>query len=232
MQREKIKPIIDVPMCFLMETVWGEESTSKFSGVEYRYNVIHEERPAFIYLPAEGRDAISRAQPQPGDFIELVKQKRNGRVEFSAQRLGDALEPAAPEYAPESPLPPQYAPARTAPPPPAYQPNYQPNYQNGPPQAPRRLAAPPPSPPPPPPQNGGYTNGHAHGYRAQAQPPRPEAGDVHPISQQMAGCLRWSFDAWEELRAYALSKGRDIEYSSEDVRATANTFYMRAGGRG
>jgi hypothetical protein len=100
MNRTKIKPIVDVPMILEMESVVGQEANSPYTGLEYRYSVVHDRQPAFIYLPPEGRDALVRAHPQVGDLVELVMQKRGKQQFFRAQVLGDAQEPPANQVAP------------------------------------------------------------------------------------------------------------------------------------
>ena len=225
--RDKIKPIVDVPLIFQLEAVYGQEVPSKFEqGIEYRFSVVHDSRPAYIYLPSSGRDAILQARPDPGDFIELLKLKKNNQVWFRAQVLSDAYEQAAaPPTRPldeESPL------------------HYRPRYENEPfarqeePPPPRRLlptpapsAAPPPHPPEaPPPQR--QQRGQ---YAGQALPPHPDDSHISPIAQQLAGCLRVSIDAWEEAVAYARSKGCELDYTSEDVRAVGLSFYINASNR-
>ena len=227
--REKIKPIVDVPLILQMETVSGQESSSQFNGLEYRYNVIHEKRPSIIYLPREGRDAIVQAQPVPGDYVELLKQKRGSQIVFQAQVLGDARE--MDEAYPEEPPPPA-APSRLA----APARNGLPVHSHGTarPIAPAtaRAALPPApqqraqQPPPRPPSNG-------HQATGQALPPRPDDLTISPIAQQVAGCLRVAVDAWEEIRQYARERyGVEIEYTAEDIRATGTSVFIqqRSGG--
>jgi hypothetical protein len=108
-QRSKLKPIIDVPMVLQMESVIGQEAHSQFTGTEYRYSVIHDQQPAFIYLPPEGRDAIVRARPQVGDLVELLVQRRGRQQFFRAQVLSDGYEPPQdqPDYDERPPQPAQ-----------------------------------------------------------------------------------------------------------------------------
>ncbi|WP_180540756.1 hypothetical protein [Nevskia soli] len=92
MQRQKIAPIVDVPLLLEMETVFGQECNSKFNGVEYRFNVIHQGNPCFIYLPESGRDALASLRPDVGETVELLKQKKGTAFVYRAQRLSDAQE--------------------------------------------------------------------------------------------------------------------------------------------
>ena len=236
--REKIKPILDVPLILQMETVSGQESSSQFNGLEYRYNVVHEDRPSIIYLPAEGRDAIVRARPVPGDYVELLKQKRGKQFVFQAQVLSDAreMDEEAPEYEEPPPARPAPRPSHGA----ARQLTYDEAEALGltnPPARPRlvapaRAALPPApqqrsqQPPSRPPANG-------HQATGQALPPRPDDLTVSPIAQQVAGCLRVAVDAWEEIRQYARERyGVEIEYTAEDIRATGTSVYINnTGGR-
>jgi hypothetical protein len=224
-QRQKIQPVVDVPLLMEMETVFGTECSSKFNGTEYRYNVMFDRQPCFIYLPADGRDAITRAQPTVGETIELLKFKRGSQYYFRAQRVGDAYDPQT-----------QYHQHPPAPPPPPVQQQYENGhsqqngdrwgYENGGPRllAPRpqqqqRYRQPEPPPPPPPPNE-----------RYEQRPPQPTAPDAvrTTVKDQLLNCLTTSFDAWEETRAYAKSKGVQLDYTSEDVRATALSVYIGA----
>jgi hypothetical protein len=225
--REKIKPILDVPIVLEMETVVGQETSSQYNGVEYRYNVVYDSRPSIIYLPAEGRDAIVRARPAVGDYLELLKQKRGNQILFRAQVLSDAYE-QDPEPEPE-PEPP--------PPAPRPRPNGYTNngYTNGAPAAhgapasASRLLAPVPHRTQPAARPAARP---PHTAAGQAMPPRPEITSISPVAQQVAGCLRVAIDAWEELKAYAADRyGVTIEYSAEDVRATGTSIFIQRSGR-
>lgn len=208
-QRQKIKPAIDVPMVMQLETVQGRESKSQFTGVEYWFNVVFDSQPSIIYLPDEGREAIESLRPQVGDYVELLKQKRGKQELYSAQLVSDGAEEPAP------PPPPQRQPVRML------APASRTAATNG------------------PPSNGGYTNGAPRPSmtataQAQAMPPDPDA-QISPVAQQLAGCLRVSLDAWEQTRQYAHDKyGVALDYTSEDVRAVGLSFYIgrtRDGGR-
>ncbi len=236
MQREKIKPIVDVPLLLQMETVSGQEASSVYNGVEYRYNVVHENRPSVIYLPAEGRDAIVRAQPVPGDYVELLKQKRGAHIVFQAQVLGDAYEQGYAEDTPQRHAHWENEPQPTMPPRPTRL-NGVANgvtRNGGVSQGGVRLMAPAPAraalPPPPGPQRAQQQ----HQAAGQAQPPRPDDLSVSPIAQQVAGCLRVALDAWEEIRKYARERyGVEIQYTTEDIRATGTSvFIQRSSGGG
>lgn len=218
--RDKIKPAIDVPLILQMEQVYGQEVPSQFTGLEYRFTVVFEERPAFIYLPKEGRDAILQARPEVGDFIELLKRKRNNRVTFSAKVLSDANEEPQPRRT-------QSRNGRYSEDVPSYQSNYEDDpfaRRDEPPPPPRQMRQ-----LPQPEQQQPRSQASAHG---QAQPPRPEATNISPIAQQLAGCLRVSIDAWEEAVAYARLKNVQLDYTSEDVRAVGLSFYINAVERG
>jgi hypothetical protein len=239
--RPRIKPAPNVPLVLQMETIQGVEVNSQFTGVEYRYYVVHENEPSTIYLPPEGRDAIIRAEPDLGDFIELLKQKTARGYIYHASRLSDAREEPGPPPPPARPpngggvrmLAGNRAPVAPVPRHPdnpdnseyvrfmqSRQGTYAPSDQRvdwsdmpdvfaG---EQRRIAPPPQRPAQP---------------QAQAQPPRPEATGVHPIGQQLAGCFRAAVDAWEETRKYAQEKyGRELEYSTEDVRASGLSVFI------
>jgi hypothetical protein len=93
-QRKRVvKPVVDVPIILQLQTVIGQEVHSKYAGVEYRYSVIHDYQPCVIYLPPEGRDAIVRAGPQPGDLVEFVMQRQGRQSWFQVQVLDDSQEP-------------------------------------------------------------------------------------------------------------------------------------------
>jgi hypothetical protein len=227
-QRQKIQPVVDVPLVLEMETVFGQECSSRFNGVEWRYNVLHQQQPCYIYLPAEGRDAIQRAQPQVGDMIELVKQKRGNSVVFNAQR-------AQPLYPDQRDQQRQAAPVAQAaqynPPPQYAQTDQRPGGV-------RMLAPRPPlpvtNPPhvwahrhaePPPAFPEGQPQEQNQQRRPEPPPPPPPAANVQEVLTQ---CLHTSFDAWEETRAYALAKGVALDFTSEDVRATALSIFISA----
>jgi hypothetical protein len=209
MQRQKITPQINVPIYLQLETVYGQECRSTVNGVEYRYNVRHENQPGLIYLTANGRDALLRAQPRVGDVIELVRQKR-GQATVYAVTLCDGQ-------------PWQADPDQND----AYE---EPEYQE-PPQPMRMLAPQQRQPmriaPPPQQQQPAAGTGRAASTQPQfgAPPPRPDA-NLPPIAQQLAGCMRVALDAWEETVAYAKSKGVELDYSSEDVRCTGLSVYI------
>ena len=219
--RDKIKPLFDVPLVFELEQIDGQEMTSKFTGLEYRFSVIFNRQPAYIYLPPEGRDAILSIRPQAGELIELVKQKSGNQLHFRAQRLSDSYEeePAPP------PAPRNGTTTRTAAPQTLNRGDY---YRRAEPEAPARplpprhaLPAVPPAPAP------ALAAARAQGV-GQAMPPRPEATHVSPLTQRMPGCLRVAYDAWEEVRAYARAQGGELDYTTEDVRATGLSIYINA----
>ncbi len=214
--RDKIKPLFDVPLVFELEQTDGQEVPSKFTGLEYRFSVIFEARPAYIYLPVEGRNAILSIRPQAGELIELVKQKSGNQLYFRAQRLSDAYDEEPPAPAARNGTPRHAAPQtlnRGA-----YYRREEPG-ANPPPLPPRQAL--PAAPAAAPPASHAQSTG-------QAMPPRPEAPNVSPLTQRMAGCLRVAYDAWEEVRAYARSKGGELTYTSEDVRATGLSIYINA----
>jgi hypothetical protein len=235
--RPKIKPAPNVPLILQMETTFGVECHSDFTGTEFRYYATHENVPSTLYLPPEGRDAIVRADPQVGDFIELVKQKSNGGYVYRACRLAsDANEDVGPP-----PPPPRKAngegvrllagnrpaPARAPAPAPApgyavqtYAPHDRRVDWNDMPQSvvPRRIGPPQAQQPPPAP--------------AQA----PERPEVHPVAERMAACFREAVDAWEQTVKHAKEvHGIELAYTSEDVRATGLTWLinsLKGGGYG
>jgi hypothetical protein len=248
--RPKIKPVPNVPLILQMETIQGVEMQSQVTGVEYRYYVVYESEPSTLYLPPEGRDALLRAQPDIGDFIELLKQKASGRFVYLAARISDATDPK-----PQPPQPrwngggvrmlagnrPQALPPRNGHNPDTggdltyaqamqtYAPNDRPpqkwedkqtHWEDLPDMDLRSQQPRRIAGPQPQPQ-------------AQAQPPRPEATDVHPIGQQLAGCFRAAVDAWEETRRYAQEKyGVDLKYTSEDIRASGLSVFIGQQRRG
>lgn len=95
MQREKIKPVTDVPITFQLQNL-GEECSSQFNGVEWRYNVVYDAKPCTIYLPREGRDAILRARPEAGDVVRLIKTKRGNTYAYIVNRVSEDAESEAP----------------------------------------------------------------------------------------------------------------------------------------
>ena len=97
--RTKIKIPFDVPMIFALETINGEQCSSKFAGTEYRYQVQHEGRPGLIYLSPQGRDEVVRARPAPGELVEVLKRKHGDESVYSVRLVSDAQEPPPPQTA-------------------------------------------------------------------------------------------------------------------------------------
>lgn len=98
--RVKIKPRFDSPEVFRLEQINGFESTSEYSGVEYRYNVVSNQGPAHLYVPAEGRDAIATIRPKVGEVIELLKYKEGNEVLWSARLVDEPQLPQPPQPGP------------------------------------------------------------------------------------------------------------------------------------
>lgn len=91
--REKIKIIADVPLVITLEDCNGRECQSAYTGLEYRYHVERQGRPATLYLPMDGVSALRRAAPQQGDEVELLKTSQGT---WTVRVLSDA-QPLPPE---------------------------------------------------------------------------------------------------------------------------------------
>jgi hypothetical protein len=63
---------------------------------------------------------------------------------------------------------------------------------------------------------------------APAQPPAPES---NPASLKLMSCLKAAIDAAVEAEAYAVRRGLELRFSSEDIRTMANTIAMNGGAR-
>lgn len=197
--REKIKPVIDIPLLVQLDTTEGVRSESQFTGLEFRYDAKHEGRPVKLYVKEEGRDAILRAQPIAGDLVEILMQKdRSGEFVWSAHVISDGDEPPPPVL-PESPR------SRPA----------------------RQLSAPIPNGKYTEPQKEVLRRVlPAKNDPSRSTPTRNEQPTTSPLARQVGGCLRTSFDAWELLREHAANAGVDFSYTSEDVRAFAISIFI------
>lgn len=95
MQREVIKPKIDVPVIVCLDQ--GPEGQQKQGqyGIDYQYTVNHD--TGVMWLPRSGRDAILKSGAQAGDTVEIIKVKRGANTHFVATLVGDRHEtqPAA-----------------------------------------------------------------------------------------------------------------------------------------
>jgi hypothetical protein len=204
--RPKIKPIVDVPIVLQMESVIGQESKSPYTGIEYRYSVVHEHQPSFIYLPPEGRDAIVRARPQVGDLVELLMQKRGREQYFRAQILSDGYE--QPEYDERQPQPagagPRLAPA-----------------MNG---RSHRHAPTQPAPAP-----------YGRERQVQAPAPAPALAPVaqsYPIEELLVRCYQAAARAVKAGIVAAEEAGAPTDATFEDISKTAISLFIdrRKGG--
>ena len=63
---------------------------------------------------------------------------------------------------------------------------------------------------------------------APAPPPAPE---LNPASLKLMSCLKCAIDAAVEAEAYAVRRGLELRFSSEDIRTMANTISMSGGVR-
>lgn len=84
--REKIKPVTNVPLIFEYEAgKQGVETTSRFhDGVEYMYMVIHNGQHSILFLPVDGHTAVRRLNPREGDSISLLKRSENREIYWEA----------------------------------------------------------------------------------------------------------------------------------------------------
>ncbi len=81
MQREIIRPQLDTPVVIKLD--FGPEGVEKRSqktgDLEYMYTV--NDDAGLIYLPPQTRNELIRTQAQAGDYIQILKSKRQpGRV--------------------------------------------------------------------------------------------------------------------------------------------------------
>lgn len=187
MQRQVIKPQLDVPVVIhLDQGPEGKEKQGPF-GIDYQYTVNHNS--GVMWLPTEGRNALYACGAQAGDDVQIVKTMKGKQVFFSAHVVSDAAEPVA------APPPPPVARVNGrggALPQRAY---YQPAPQTA---APARQVAP------------------------------QEETRITPVAAQLAGCFCAAIDAALEAETYAKSKGMEIEFNAEDLRAIALSVYIGA----
>ena len=132
MQREKIKPATNVPLIVELEETNGYESHSQYTGLEFRYDVLHANVACHLYLKPEAVQALTRVGARAGDTVEIVKRLSKGVETYSVRIFSDATlavpalpaTPAQPDpfgvrmLAPRS----QVAPQALPPPAPAAQP--------------------------------------------------------------------------------------------------------------
>lgn len=96
MNREVIKPQLDIPIeVKLGSRPEGQEKEGRF-GVDYQY-IVNNDR-AVLYLPREARDQLVRSGAQPGDLVQIVKSMRGRASVFSVQVVPEG-EPAPPPAA-------------------------------------------------------------------------------------------------------------------------------------
>jgi hypothetical protein len=93
MTRQKITPMSGQALYLTLESANGKEVPSKINGTEYRYDVTQNGQPAYIYLTAQGRDAIARTRVADGEEIRLLKMGRNGDTRYEVVPVSDATLP-------------------------------------------------------------------------------------------------------------------------------------------
>lgn len=91
MNRQILKPQVDVPLVVRLDKgPEGKETTSR-GELQYQYTLNHDE--CVMWLPPEARTAILRTQAQVGDEIQIVKSLRGRNAIWNVQVLADAAEP-------------------------------------------------------------------------------------------------------------------------------------------
>jgi hypothetical protein len=62
--------------------------------------------------------------------------------------------------------------------------------------------------------------------------PIPQLSSPSPnaVGGKLMACLLVAVDCAVEAQAYAVSKGLDVQFTSEDVRAIANTLFINQNG--
>jgi len=86
--REKIRLSSDSPTIVTLEEADGHETRSQITGAtEYRYSVLCQGTPGFLYLPAAARQELLRQAAQPGDQVRILKQVHGREATYSIQLL-------------------------------------------------------------------------------------------------------------------------------------------------
>jgi hypothetical protein len=90
MQREIVKPNVDVPLKVRLDQ--GPEGQQKQGqyGIDYQYTVNHDS--GVMWLPLAGREALLKSGAQAGDDVEIVKILRGKAILFAATVVRDAHE--------------------------------------------------------------------------------------------------------------------------------------------
>lgn len=223
MVREKIKLLMGTPLVVLLEDTHGEERSSKFSdGVEYRFNVTYGAVACHLYLPVDGKLALSRSGALAGDEVEICKRMKNQSLEFTARVIGDArtLGRSGPGPA-QSPAGWTPGPARIEAPPPAREARQAALADSGPaPFAPMPAYAHGAAAP-----QSGFTSGAAARQFAPAPLTAP-ASVPSPATVLMAQCLMAAVDIAVGVESYAKAKGKALTFNEEDVRAMGISLHI------
>lgn len=85
MQREVIKPQVDVPVIVKLDKgPEGQEREGKY-GIDYQYTCNDDQ--AVMWLPKDARDMIVRSGAQAGDLLQIVKTLHGRQSVYSIQVL-------------------------------------------------------------------------------------------------------------------------------------------------
>lgn len=217
MEREVIKLQTDVPVVVLLDYgPEGKEVKGQF-GVQYQFTLNNDS--AVMWIDPQARDALRRSGAQAGDEVEILKQQKGKAVSYGVRLVSDA-QPSAPAARPA----PRGAkasglPAR------AYYPAVPGNgAAPAPAQAIEQQA-----------RTAEYVTRELKSARVgeparpapeASAPQQPRQPEVHPITEQLAKCLRSAVDACKQAQDYAREQQLGIQFTSEDVRAIGLSVYI------
>ena len=213
MERAIVRLDTDVPVIVhLDQGPEGKETTSPKSGkTQYQYTLNGD--ACVMWIDPQCRDALIRSGARAGDDVQFVKLGNGKTTSYDVQVVtaGEAAAPAArPAVRQTMPLPAS-----------AY---YQPTLAgNGaapaPAQAIERQA-----------RTAQYVTRELKtasvGAPTQPAPEQPRQAEVHPITEQLAKCLRSAIDACKQAQDYAREQQFGIQFTSEDVRAIGLSVYI------
>lgn len=92
MNRQILKPQVDVPMVVLLDKgPEGKETTSQRGDLQYQYTLNND--ACVMWLPPEARSAIMRTGAQAGDEIQIVKSLRGKNAIWNVQVVPDSAPP-------------------------------------------------------------------------------------------------------------------------------------------
>jgi len=184
------------PLIVKLDNARGFESQGK-RGTDYRFDVNGD---SWLYLPQQGAAALERNGAKAGDRVEILKLKHPGQGED--YRIRVVTTPQAHGIM-EVDRQVEHVPAR--------------------PQLPARVMNPQAHP---------YGGNATYWDRQNEQPAAPKPPAVQPYPKPsptkdlLIRCMEAAIDAAIEGEAYAESKGRELEFLSDDIRSMMISIYI------